>query len=193
MTTLPRYWFPKPYADFVQRLRVPCGFLLLIAFAWLSRPSTVSMSIGLPVSVLGLLLRGWASGHLAKDQHLATSGPYAYIRNPLYVGTLIVAAGIVIASRNIWLAAIFAFTFSLVYLPTIELEEQHLRGKFNEYLEYASRVGRLIPLRHWPGDPGRFSWALYRRNEEYKAALGLFIAAIWLVAKHAWLGMIRFR
>lgn len=177
----------------MQRLRVPCGFLLLITFAWLSRPSTVSLVIGLPVSVLGLLLRAWATGHLAKDQHLATSGPYAYIRNPLYAGTLIVAGGVVIASRSIWLSAIFALIFLLVYLPTIELEEQHLRGKFREYPEYAARVDRLIPFRRWPGERSRFSWALYRLNEEYKAALGFFVAVIWLVVKHVWLGMIRFR
>ena len=193
MSAAPRYWFSKPYADFVQRLRVPCGFVLLVTFAWLSRPTLRSMAVGLPISVLGLILRAWATGHLAKDQHLATSGPYAYVRNPLYLGTLIVAAGIVIASRDWWLALIFAVVFLLVYLPTIELEEQHLRGKFVEYGGYAGRVSRLLPLRHWSGDRGRFSWALYRRNREHKALVGFTIAVVWLFAKCCWLGMIRFR
>jgi protein-S-isoprenylcysteine O-methyltransferase Ste14 len=191
--TAPRYWFPKKYADFVQRLRVACGFLLLVTFAWLSRPSTLSMEVGLAISVLGLLLRGWATGHLAKDQQLATSGPYAYIRNPLYAGTLIVAAGIVIASRDTWLAVVFALVFLLVYLPTIELEEQHLRGKFSSYAAYAQRVPRLVPLRYWPGDRGRFSWALYRRNEEYKALIGFLLAVAWLISKCIFPGVIRFR
>lgn len=178
------YWFPKPYADVVARLRVPTGFLLLVAFAWLSSPTVGSMSIGLPVSVLGLLLRGWATGHLAKNQHLATGGPYAYLRNPLYVGTLIVAAGIVIASASVWLAIIFALVFSLVYLPVIELEEQHLRKIFPDYEEYARHVHRLLPLSKWSGPiTGRFRWSLYRRNEEYQALIGLSVAVAWLAAK----------
>ena len=172
--------FPKPYADFVQRLRVPCGFLLLITFAWLSGPSRLSMFIGIPVSILGLVLRGWASGHLAKDQQLATSGPYSYIRNPLYAGTLIVAFGIVIASRNIWLGLIFAVAFSLIYLPAVELEEQHLNEIFPNYAAYANQIRRFLPVNHVSGSNRRFSWALYCRNEEYKATLGFLIALGWL-------------
>ncbi len=191
--TEPRYWFNKRYADFVQRLRVPCGFLLLITFAWLSRPTLTSLAVGLPISVLGLLLRAWASGHLAKDQQLATSGPYTYIRNPLYAGTLIVAAGIVIASRDAWLALIFAAVFLLVYLPTIELEEQHLREKFPDYSAYAGHVPRLIPSHRWPSNTKQFSRSFYRRNEEYKASLGFAVALAWLVWKCFYTGVIRFR
>ncbi len=177
-----RYLFPKPYADFVAKLRVPCGFLLLVTFALLSRPSAASIRIGLPVACVGLLLRGWAAGHLAKNLELATSGPYAYIRNPLYAGTLIVASGIVIAGRNAWLAAIFAAVFSLVYLPVIELEEQHLRNIFPAYGFYAERVPRLFPGGRWSAaQPGKFSWTLYLRNEEYKALLGLLAAVVWLL------------
>jgi protein-S-isoprenylcysteine O-methyltransferase Ste14 len=174
--------FPKPYADFVQRLRVPCGFLLLAGFAWLSQPTMHSLLAGLPVSVFGLWLRGWAAGHLAKDRELATSGPYAYLRNPLYVGTLIVALGIVIASRNGWLALVFAAVFLLVYLPAVELEEQHLREIFPDYDIYANQVRRFVPARGWNG-ARRFSWALYRRNEEYKALLGFVLAVAWLYWK----------
>jgi len=179
----PRYFFPKPYADFVQRLRVPCGFILLVAFASLSHPSWQSMSIGLPVSLAGLALRAWASGHLAKDQQLATSGPYSYIRNPLYAGTLVAALGIVVASQDGWLWAIFAAVFLLVYLPAIELEEQHLREIFPSYNEYAHHVNRLFPLSRWTAAARRFSWPLYVTNEEYKAAMGFLIATAWLAAK----------
>ena len=125
--------FPKPYADFAQRLRVPAGFVLLIAFAWLSKPSISSMQTGLPVSICGLLLRAWAAGHLAKNEDLATSGPFAYVRNPLYLGTLITAAGLVVAAREFALTLLFAAVFVLVYLPAIELEEQHLRSIFPNY------------------------------------------------------------
>jgi protein-S-isoprenylcysteine O-methyltransferase Ste14 len=177
------YWFPKRYADFVQRLRVPFGFALLLGFGWLSRPSPVSLTIGLPIAILGLLVRGWAAGHLAKDQQLATSGPYAYLRNPLYVGTLTVAAGLVIASRNIWLVLLFAAAFLLVYLPAVELEEQHLREIFPDYGEYARRVSRFLPLTRYPASARKFSSSLYRRNEEYKAGLGFLVASAWLLAK----------
>jgi protein-S-isoprenylcysteine O-methyltransferase Ste14 len=175
-----KYWFPKPYADFVQKLRVAFGFLLLVAFALLSQPSSASMWAGVPVCILGLLLRGWAAGHLAKDRQLATTGPYKYIRNPLYAGTLMVAAGVAIASRNLWLAAILAAVFLLVYLPAIELEEQHLRELFPAYEEYALRVHRLLPLRQWNGNAGKFSWRLYCKNQEYKALIGFAVALAWL-------------
>ncbi|MGA7414801.1 MAG: isoprenylcysteine carboxylmethyltransferase family protein [Bryobacteraceae bacterium] len=180
------YWFPKPYADAVARLRVPCGFVLLVAFALLTQPSIESIEIGLPIALMGLLFRAWATGHLAKNQSLATSGPYSYIRNPLYVGTLIVAAGIVIACRNWLLAAIFALVFLLVYLPVIELEEQHLRNIFPEYAAYAERTHRLLPLSRWNGPGARFSWALYLKNEEYQALLGFLLAAAWIIAKLCW-------
>lgn len=175
--------FPKKYADVAQRLRVPAGFLLLAAFAWLSEPSAFSMLIGLPLSILGLLLRGWAAGHLAKNEQLATSGPFAYVRNPLYLGTLLSAAGLVIAAHEIWLALFFGAVFVLVYLPAIELEEQHLRTIFPGYADYAAKIQRFLPLTRWAGKQSAFSWALYRRNEEYKAMSGFLIAVGWLVWK----------
>lgn len=167
----------------MQRLRVAFGFVLLAAFAWLADPSRTSMLIGLPVSALGLFLRAWAAGHLAKNEQLAITGPYAYIRNPLYVGTLIVALGIVVASRNLWLAVVFAAVFFLVYLPAIELEEQHLRNIFPSYEAYARSVRRFVPGAKWPGGTTQFSWRLYRRNQEYKALLGFLIAVAWLAWK----------
>ena len=175
-----RYWFPKPYADFVQKLRVPAGFLLLLTFAWLSRPDLRSLALGIPLSVVGLCLRGWASGYLAKNEQLATSGPYAFMRNPLYAGTLIAVLGIVIASRSGWLAPIFGAVFLLVYLPAVELEEQHLRTLFPEYAAYANRVGRFFPSASIQRGGRSFSFLLYRRNQEYKAAFGFLVALIWL-------------
>jgi protein-S-isoprenylcysteine O-methyltransferase Ste14 len=172
--------FPKPYADVAQRGRVAAGFVLLGAFAWLSRPSLFSMAVGLPIAVLGLVLRGWAAGHLAKNQELATSGPFAYVRNPLYLGTLVTAVGLVTAAREVWLALLFAAVFLLIYLPAIELEEQHLRMIFPGYAEYAARIQRFLPVAKWEGMPNAFSWALYRRNEEYKALAGFLVAEAWL-------------
>ena len=175
--------FPKPYADFVARLRVPSGFLLAAAFAWFAQPSARSLAYGLPISVGGLMLRAWAAGHLAKNQQLATSGPYAYTRNPLYLGTLMVAAGLAVAGRSAGLALLFALVFLLVYLPVILLEEQHLRQLFPEYADYAERVPSLLPRRR--GSPGanHFSWLLYWKNQEYQAALGFLAGLVLLVWK----------
>ena len=177
----PRYFFPKPYADFVQRLRVACGFVLLLTFAVFAHPDSRALAIGLPVSLIGLVIRTWAAGHLEKNRQLATGGPYAYIRNPLYVGTLLTALGIVIASRSVLLAIVFVVAFLLIYLPVIELEEQHLRKLFPNYGDYAAQVHRLLPLSKSSAPASPFSWAVYRRNQEHKAALGYLAALLWLV------------
>src|SRR5205814_32458 len=155
------------------------------AFVWLSSPTMESLLWGVPVAAAGLLLRAWAAGHLAKNQRLATGGPYALTRNPLYVGTLLVAAGLAIASREAILAALFAAAFTLIYLPAIELEEQHLRALFPEYEEYAKRVPRLwfrIQSRDRQGAVP-FKLSLYRKNEEYKAAAGFLLGMALLVWK----------
>lgn len=173
--------FAKPYADIVVRLRVPGGFLLLVLFAWRAAPTLSSLAIGLPVAVAGLLVRAWAAGHLEKNQRLAVTGPYAYVRNPLYLGTVIAAAGIVIASRDLLLTVIFAAVFFLVYLPAVELEEQHLRALFPAYAIYASHVHRFLPRANPQPARGAFTWSRYLRNQEYKALIGFFCAAAWLL------------
>jgi len=180
--------FPKRYADAVARLRVPSGFLIVLVFTWFSRPTAPSLELGLPVSLAGLALRAWAAGCLAKDQRLATGGPYSHTRNPLYLGTLMVAAGLVIASRSLWLGMLFAAVFVLVYLPVIQLEEQHLRGLFPEYAAFAQRVPAL-----WPriravqaADAQPFRWALYLKNREYQAAMGFAAGAGFLLWKLLW-------
>ena len=109
-----RHWFPKPYADIVARLRVPAGFVMLAAFGWLSHPTASSLMAGIPLSFFGLVLRAWAAGHLAKNQCLAQSGPYAATRNPLYLGTLITALGLAAAGDSAILALLFAVLFVVV-------------------------------------------------------------------------------
>lgn len=178
-----RNLFPKPYADFVARLRVPCGFLLVAAFAWFSHPTATSLAYGIPVSIAGLTLRAWAAGHLAKNQRLATGGPYAYTRNPLYLGTLLVAAGLAIAARSVGLALLFTAVFIFVYLPVIVLEQQHLRKLFPEYADYAASVPAFIPFRRGRPATARFSWRLFWKNQEYQAFLGFAAGLAWLFWK----------
>src|SRR5580658_6511780 len=175
--------FPKPYADLVARLRVASGFVLVLAFAWFSLPDFRSLALGLPVSLSGLLLRAWATGHLEKNIRLAEGGPYAYVRNPLYLGTLLVAAGFVIASRRWLLAGLFAAVFVLIYLPVIELEEQHLGKLFSNFADYSKRVRSLAPTFRPVKSGVRFQWSLYMRNQEYQALLGFLAGEALLTAK----------
>jgi protein-S-isoprenylcysteine O-methyltransferase Ste14 len=162
---------------------VPFGFVLVIAFAWLSQPSLRSLALGIPVGILGLLIRAWAAGHLEKNMQLAETGPYAYVRNPLYIGTLLVAAGLAIASRRWIVGVIFAAVFFLIYLPVIELEEQHLRKLFPAYDSYAKRVPGLVPAYRSATRAEHFQWKRYMRNEEYQAAFGFLAGVIFLVGK----------
>ncbi len=169
--------FPKKYADMVAKLRVPFGFVLVAAFLWLSAPTWGSLVYGLLISLLGLALRAWAAGHLEKNRNLAESGPYAYLRNPLYVGTLTVAAGFAVASRRWELGLLFAFVFLLIYLPVVQLEEQHLRSLFPEYARYAERVPPFVPNFHASAGPKRFQSAVYMKNQEYQAGIGFLVGA----------------
>ena len=175
--------FPKAYADRVAKLRVPGGFVLVAAFLWLAEPTWGSLAYGLPVSLAGLALRAWAAGHLEKNRTLAESGPYAHVRNPLYVGTLTVAAGFALASRRWELGLLFAAVFLLIYLPVVELEEQHLRSLFPEYASYAQRVPRLIPSFGGEAGPKRFQASVYMRNQEYQAGIGFLVGVAVLVWK----------
>jgi protein-S-isoprenylcysteine O-methyltransferase Ste14 len=181
LTVARKHWFPKPYADVVARLRVPAGFIMVAAFAWFAYPDLTSLATGLPLSACGLALRAWAAGHLAKNQRLAVSGPYSFTRNPLYLGTLITALGLALAANSIWLALLFVALFGLVYLPAIELEEQHLAAILPGYAAFAERVPLLLP--RWPAQfgPDPFSAAQYRKNREYEALLGWLAGVAWLV------------
>ena len=176
-------FFPKPYADFVARLRVPVGFILVAAFAWFSAPSVESVTLGALLSLPGLILRGWAAGHLRKNATLTTSGPYSFIRNPLYAGTLIVAAGMAYAAQEWPLALLFGVVFLLIYLPAITLEEQHLANLFPSFADYARRVPLLIPYRGCIAGTQHFSFTQYLYNREYEAAIGFLAGVAFLLAK----------
>jgi protein-S-isoprenylcysteine O-methyltransferase Ste14 len=175
-----RYWFPKHYADAVQRLRVTTGFALLAAFLYFAAPTRTALIIGLPVSALGLLLRAWAAGHLAKNEALVVSGPYSFTRNPLYLGSLLAAMGLALAGSSALLAFLFGAVFLLVYCPVMEQEEQHLLSLFPSYEAYAGRVPLLLPGSSPYGPVGGFQWRLWRRNEEYRALVGFLAAAVYL-------------
>lgn len=177
--------FPKPYADVVARLRVPSGFLIVLVFAWFSQPTVPSLEIGLPISLLGLALRAWAAGCLSKNQQLATGGPYAYTRNPLYLGTLLVAAGLAVAARSPGLGALFAAVFVFVYLPVIQNESEYLHVLFRDYPAYAAEVPWLFPrlTAHRGRNANPFRFALYLTNQEYNAGVGFAAGMLFLLWK----------
>ncbi len=181
--------FPKPYADAVQKWRVPSGIALAALFALLSDPVPPTLVLGLPFCLLGLAIRAWAAGHLRKDESLTVSGPYAFVRNPLYIGSLLAALGCVIAAAKAELALLAGAYFLLVYLPVVELEEQHLAELFSEFGEYARRVRAFLPTLPDHIPPERFSFALYRRNREQRALYGLAAVYAFLIFKSAWRAM----
>jgi len=175
--------FPKPYADFVQRLRVPSGFLLAAAFLYLAQPTWMSLLVGLPVSLAGLALRTWAAGHLRKNEDLTRSGPFAWTRNPLYLGTLLIAMGCAVASAQLSVVGLAAAFFVFVYLPVIELEEQHLRKLFPQFEDYSALVPPLVPRPPRNSSGQRYDAALWRRNKEWKAWYGFLAVEAFLVVR----------
>ena len=163
----------------IQRWRVPLGFLCGAAFIFFARPTPRALLIGASVSVLGLAVRAWAAGHIRKNAQLATSGPYAYTRNPLYLGSFLLSLGFMIASGRLVLGLLFAALFLGIYLPVMRVEASTMAELFGgEYETYRRTVPlffpRLTPFRQ--GETTRFDGALYLRYREYRAALGLVIA-----------------
>jgi protein-S-isoprenylcysteine O-methyltransferase Ste14 len=171
----------------IQRWRVPLGFLCAALFILFARPRPVTLAVGAPISFVGLLLRAWGSGHLRKNDALATSGPYAYTRNPLYLGSFIMGLGFTIASGRWWLAVLFVALFLGIYLPVMRVESATLTQLFgSSFREYANAVPvflpRVTPYRIGQARAG-FDRSLYLRYREYQAALGLVIAWGLLVFK----------
>jgi protein-S-isoprenylcysteine O-methyltransferase Ste14 len=168
----------------LSRIRVPSGFVLAALFLYFSQPTWPSLAIGLFIAALGLLMRVWATGHLKKNDQLATSGPYALTRNPLYLGSFLIGTGFTIAGRNLVILIIFLLGFWAVYWSTIRLEATRLKGLFpEEYDHYRDRVPLFFP-RFWSIERGDgFSLGQYRKNREYRALIGFLGAVMVLLLK----------
>ena len=175
--------FPKPYADLVQRFRVPIGLAAAAGFGWFAHPTAASLLACLPLAIAGLALRAWAAGHLRKNMTLTRSGPYAWVRNPLYLGTLAALCGTLIGAAQATLAVVVLIAFVLIYTPVVEQEEQHLRQIFPDYAAYAASVPQFLPRPPRDRAPQRFDWAIYLRNREYKALFGFLWAYAFLLGK----------
>jgi protein-S-isoprenylcysteine O-methyltransferase Ste14 len=175
------------YSRIARRIRVPLGFVFALLYLWLAKPSWRLLLSSLLLIVPGLVIRALASGHVRKNEALATTGPYAYTRNPLYLGSLLIGIGFAVAARSWWVGILLVVMFFAIYLPVIFDEEAFLRRKFPKFDEYARCVPRmlprLIPIRSAGNEPSKFSPALYLQHREYNALLGTLAVIAALVAK----------
>jgi len=180
------------WQQITKRIRVPLGFLFAGIYFWFAHPTWDSLLVSLLLVVPGLALRAYASGYVKKNTELTMTGPYAYTRNPLYLGSMLLAFGFAIASRDIWIAVALVGLFAIIYWPTILGEEAYLRTHFLEFDEYVRSVPRLLPrLFPWmrmdeAASRGNFSWALYRKHREYNSILGSSILFLALIARMLW-------
>ena len=162
-----------------RRIRVPLGFVFAAVFLWLAQPTAKTMLLSLLLVVPGVWLRAYAAGYVRKNAELTFTGPYAYTRNPLYLGSMLIAFGFAAASGS-W-AILIALTalFAVIYIPTIQSEEAYLREHFTGFNEYAAKVPRLLPRLTRASFPanqnasgGRFSWQQWQHHREYNALMG---------------------
>ena len=169
-----------------RKVRLRIGFLFAVAYLVFARPTAGGLLLGLPVALAGLLVRGWAAGHIVKDARLTTSGPYAHTRNPLYFGSFLLAAGFAIAAHWSLLLVVIAL-FVFIYGPTIALERAEIGARFPaEYPSYESNVPAFMPrFTPWRGQtPGdSVSFSRYMRQREWLAGLAFAAASAWLVAR----------
>jgi protein-S-isoprenylcysteine O-methyltransferase Ste14 len=173
----------------LSRLRVPAGYLAGLAALVLAQPYPLSVVAGGLLALAGEALRVWASGHIEKTERLATGGPYALTRNPLYVGSLLVGLGVAAAAASAW-AAVVALVYFAVFYPAVMREEaSFLRARFGEeYDRWAAAVPMFLP-KILPAGPraSRFDWDRVRRNREWRTALAIPVLALALYARARWL------
>ena len=168
-----------------RRIRVPLGFVFAGVFLWLARPTWQTMLASLLLVVPGVWLRAYAAGYVRKNAELTRTGPYAYTRNPLYLGSMMIAFGFAAAAGSWVILIVLAALFAVIYIPTIQSEESYLREHFAGFDEYAAKVPRLLPRLTAAAFPlnenasgGRFSAVQWRHHHEYNALMGA--SAIYL-------------
>jgi protein-S-isoprenylcysteine O-methyltransferase Ste14 len=158
-----------------RRIRVPMGFVVAAVFLVFARPSLLTLLWSLALVLPGLWLRGYSAGYIRKNAEVTTSGPYAYTRNPLYLGSLLITLGFGMAAGRWWLCGLLAGLFAAIYIPTILGEEAYLREHFAGFEAYAARVPRLLPrltAAATRDGAGAFSPQRYRKHREYNALMG---------------------
>lgn len=175
------------YSEAAKKLRLPLGFALGIPYLIFARPTQLALITGGAIAFVGVLVRGWASGHISKNERLAVTGPYAHTRNPLYFGSFLIAAGFAIAAHWALLLVVIAF-WVFVYGPTMQRERANISGRFPEaYARYSENVPAFLPrVIPWRGETGHgdgFSLALYVKHGEWKALVTYLLAIAWLALR----------
>lgn len=171
-----------------SRLRVPLGYVAGLVVLWLARPIPALLVLGLGVAAVGEGVRLWASGHIEKTRSLATGGPYAHCRNPLYLGSVLMGLGAATAAASPWVVLAVAIYFAAFYPSVMRSEADFLRQKFpDEYAVWSRDVPLFLP-RMMPGGPreSRFSWGRVAMNKEWRTALALPAVALLLYARSLW-------
>jgi hypothetical protein len=163
-------------AKTLARWRVPLGYALGLFAFWLATPTARSLVIGGALAAAGEALRIWAAGHLEKGREVTTSGPYAFTRHPLYVGSSVMGAGLAVACNNLVVAAMVIVYLAATITAAIRAEEAHLTDKFGDRYP-AYRQGAAPP------EPRRFSFARAMRNREYRALAGVLATFALLAAR----------
>jgi protein-S-isoprenylcysteine O-methyltransferase Ste14 len=168
-----------------QKLRVPVGTLLGLIFIALMHPTRRSLWVGGIAAGLGASLRIWAAGYIDKGRVLTRDGPYAFIRHPLYLGSLLMAVGVLIAGQGYWLLVPFAAFYLGVYYPVMRAEERELLEAHGEsFKQYVSTVPLFVPLfTRAHGRPSGFLWSRVLRNGEHRTVVGLLLTEIILLMK----------
>jgi protein-S-isoprenylcysteine O-methyltransferase Ste14 len=187
----PSDWITR-WQRVARRIRVPLGFLtagLYLFDLWRRAPQPAAVAWSLALVLPGLWLRGYAAGYVKKNRELTVTGPYAHTRNPLYLGSMLIAAGFAVALLSWPIALLLAGGFAVIYIPVIASEERFLRGAFPEFDAYCRLVPRLVP-RLTPATQsgaesasGAFSLSLYLRHREYNAGIGaalLYLSLLFL-------------
>jgi protein-S-isoprenylcysteine O-methyltransferase Ste14 len=162
----------------IYKWRVRSGLLFALVALIFAKPNLYSLLAAFGLAIIGLALRTWACGNLKKEKELATSGPYRYMRNPLYLGNLILGMAIVIAARS-WLVLAFFLAYFLIFYPVlVKIERERMAELFPErYREYSAKVPLFFPsLRaRIVSEKGRFNRELYNKNKEYRALIGTIL------------------
>ncbi|MGE5837921.1 MAG: methyltransferase family protein [Acidobacteriota bacterium] len=152
----------------MTRLRVPLGFVCGAIAFWLARPTPVSVLAGMTVATVGEFIRLWAAGHIDKGREITRSGPYRFIRHPLYAGSAIMGIGFMIAARSLSSAFVVGVYVVVALVSAARAEEATLDARFaGEYSAY--REGRAVP------SDRPFSLARVKANREYRAVIGLIL------------------
>lgn len=181
-------------AALFARWRVRLGYLVAVVVLWIARPTPSSVLLGASIGLFGLWIRAYAAGYLHKQSVLTISGPYAYTRNPLYLGSCLLAVGAAVATHSWISAGILVAYFAIVYAVVMRREEQELRAQHGlAFDDYAAAVPlflpRIAPARLPGASAGVFSFAQYKKNHEYEAAIGyLLLLGVLLVIRRLRLG-----